>query len=218
MNWSHLERRLFGDISCAAAVKAYDNAQWKTEESDLHHPPLDVNLLFVPGISLKNYSPVSKVNPKGEIELAKTNTYSDLPDIDDLFSYGVFNKIAYLQLYANRLMPVLRYANEKAKASGQKAVITLQSIGCGEKSFALREKWIFHQMLRSLLLANIDELTHINTLYYDSYIMDAFNDGLRSIRGNKNELRLLTGAKPCPGFKVTHSYVHQKTMHLIMIN
>ena len=76
--------------------------------------PLLATLLFIPGALLRN------------------GTGNVPADWDEVTRNGQIDPIAYQTLYERRLLPLLIYANDHAKAECKTALVTIPGLGCGQ--------------------------------------------------------------------------------------
>jgi hypothetical protein len=150
-DWNQQELSILGDIGVATSVKIFDNGR--------HHQPLvhpqafEGLLLFTPGALLRG----GIKQPADWAELVNANNRIDFQ--------------AYLGLYERRLLPLLLYTNQYAKEKGQKALVTIPGLGCGQ--FAGVFKGLLGELLKETLCAILERhaaaLTHIAAFYYDPY-------------------------------------------------
>lgn len=150
-DWNQQELSILGDVGIAVPVHVFDDGRHVNPA--VHHPPLQAELLFIPGA------------------LLRSNGTGDPADWKEAVSSGSINVEAYYQLYKRRLLPLLKYADSQAYRSGRKALITMPGLGCGQ--FAGRFQGtlgvLFGLVLRRLLVEQGDTLPNIKAVYYDPY-------------------------------------------------
>lgn len=150
-DWNLTELGILGDISIAVPVTIFDNGQHRNPL--IHTTPFQGELLYTPGALLRNDAGCEPA------DWAAVTEHS-------LLDYG-----KYYALYERRLLPVLKYANEKANQANKKAFITIPGLGCG--MFAGRFQGALGEYLKralvDLLTKYAAELAHIKAVYYDPY-------------------------------------------------
>jgi hypothetical protein len=181
--WNEEEFALLGDIGCAVPVQIFDQGRWKDlTEDEIHTEPFFGTLLFVPGALLAK-SPARSQDEASRIRTDRAKVINENNGIP------IFNKEAYYQLYENRLLPSLLYANSIAANKGKKAFITIPGMGCGVFSGEFDDIAAeFKAILEKLLEKHADKLGHIQAVYFDP------NDKLANERkqlGNSHKIELL---------------------------
>ncbi|MEY3879721.1 MAG: hypothetical protein RIQ94_516 [Pseudomonadota bacterium] len=150
-DWNHTELSILGDIGVAAGVQVYDNG--KHINPDAHKTPFPATLLFIPGALLRN------------------DTNNTPADWDEVIKDNQIDSPAYQALYERRLLPLLIYANNQAKAEGKTAFITLPGLGCGQFAgrFIGRMGTYLKDAIIALLQKQTAHLPHLRAVYFDPY-------------------------------------------------
>jgi hypothetical protein len=149
-DWTMEELQILGDIGVAVPVTIFDNG--KHTDPDVHDPPLDGTLLFVPGALLRarrGRTPVDRhVVKDGEIDLER-----------------------YTALYERRLVPLLRYASDQAQRQGREAVVTVPGLGCGQFAGTFRGTVgrYLGAAIGEILRRNAELLAGIRMVWFDPY-------------------------------------------------
>ena len=151
-DWNQKELSILGDISIAVPVTIYDNG--RHSNPDVHDPPFQGTLLFVPGALL--------ANGRGADPAA---------DWEKMTEGGQIDPEGYYRLYERRLLPPLLYANDKVEEMGRSALITLPGIGCGFFSGPFHHQLgeELKRVLIRLLKTHVERLPHIKAVYFDPY-------------------------------------------------
>jgi hypothetical protein len=150
-DWSRLELTLLGDISIAVPVVIYDDG--RHAHPQIHQPPFDGTLIYVPGALLRN--------GRGQTPA----------DWEEVTLNGQINPDAYYNLYERRLLPVFLYAESLAALKGHQALITMPGLGCGQFAGKFRGR-LGAQLLDTLqrfLKSYHQNFSHIQAVYYDPY-------------------------------------------------
>lgn len=151
-DWNLTELGLLGDMAIAAPVTFFDNG--RHANPDVHHPPFNGMLLFVPGALLRN---------------GRSHTSADWQEI--VTADNQIDEDAYFRLYERRLLPSFLYVNQQMRQRGKQAFITVPGLGCG--MFAgpfqgqLGEK--LKRVLQAFVVKYAADFTHIRAVYYDPY-------------------------------------------------
>jgi hypothetical protein len=90
----------------------YDNG--KHFKPKVHTTPFSAMLLYIPGALLRN------------------GTGNVPADWHEITRDDQIDQASYKAFYERRLLPLLIYANDKAKSEGKKALITIPGLGCGQ--------------------------------------------------------------------------------------
>lgn len=160
--WNNEEFSILGNINFAAPVTIYDNGAHSSgdEKFKKHDQPFDGTLLFSPGVLL-----------------GKKQGTEDTPDKTEVFPEGKFNFDKFYNLYEQRLLPLLVYANDAAKRENRRAFLTIPAIGCGYFAGEFRGQKINNktlqtyvaEVLEELLSKHLPHLSNIQAVYYDPY-------------------------------------------------
>lgn len=150
-DWTCYELSILGDISISVPVHIYDNG--------LHVNPLvyrqtlKAHLIYTPGALLRN-------------DLTKI-----VPDLEEVITDNQIDIFKYSNLYKRRLLAPLIHINTLMEECGQKAVITIPGLGCGQ--FAGRFAGILGPYLQDviyqILKENYNKFLNIKTVYFDPY-------------------------------------------------
>ncbi|KTC76978.1 hypothetical protein [Legionella brunensis] len=174
-NWSSTEIALLGDISCSIPTTIYDNGAWSFPK--IYEPPFAATLIYVPGALLRAV---------GEAK----------PDLDEVTKKGKLDPEAFYRLYERRILPGLLAANENAKITGKKLLVTLPGIGCGQFAgkYGSEIHAQFQTVIERLLTEHGKELSQIQAVWYDNYNKE---ESTKSINDIDLLVRPLTkGGKP----------------------
>ncbi len=165
-DWNLTELGLLGDIAIAAPVTIFDNG--RHANPDVHNPPFNGMLLFVPGALLRN-GHFDKLNSVEPLNASCSHTPADWHEVVN--ADGQIDQEAYYRLYERRLLPSFLYANEQIGQQGQQALITVPGLGCG--MFAGPFQGQLGEMLKQTLHRILNEhghrFSHIKAIYYDPY-------------------------------------------------
>ncbi|XP_031623493.1 uncharacterized protein LOC116340895 isoform X1 [Contarinia nasturtii] len=147
-DWNELELQILGDLGIAMNVEIYDNGVWSPRNSSFctHNPPLNGTLLFIPGALLEQVS----------------------PDLKEVTSGNNIDQDKYNRLIERRLMPLLYYANEKAKQENVRALITCPAVGCGAFAGRFRGQMGEHlnQALQYILTKHAHNFDNIACVFF----------------------------------------------------
>lgn len=156
-DWNNQELSILGDIDVTMTATIYDNGIWSPRSHDfkVHTPPFEGHLMFAIGALLETSG--SFISPD-YLEIVDQNT-------------NTIKQASYNSLIERRLLPVLTYANEKAKKDGNSAFVIIPGIGCGVFAGIFRNNMAFylHRALESLLERHGQNLSNISCVYFDSY-------------------------------------------------
>ena len=111
-DWNQIELSILGDMGVATRVEVYDDG--KHFNPKVHKIPFTATLLYIPGALLRN------------------GTGNKPADWDEVTRNGQIDSTAYQALYERRLLPLLIYANDHAKAQAKTALVTIPGLGCGQ--------------------------------------------------------------------------------------
>ncbi len=111
-DWNPEELSILGDVGIAVPVTVYDNG--RHAEPEVHETPFAAHLLYVPGALLAN------------------GCGRPPADWDEVTRDGVLDPEGYRRLYERRLLPLFRFANDRAAAKGTKTFLTVPGLGCGQ--------------------------------------------------------------------------------------
>ena len=150
-DWNLVELGLLGDISVAVPVTVFDNGSHTAPTP--HDPPFPATLVFTPGALLQNGRGCT---PADWTEVAAAD--------------GSLNAEGYYQLYRRRLLPVLRFINERA-GRPRSALITLPGLGCGQFAGPFQGRLGGHlqAVLERLLAEEGAGLPNLAAVYFDPY-------------------------------------------------
>jgi len=150
-DWNQIELSILGDIGVATRVLVYDDG--KHFHPQVHKTPFTATLLYIPGALLRN------------------GTGNVPADWDEVTGNGQVDPIAYQALYERRLLPLLIYANNQAKAEGRKALITIPGLGCGQFAgpFIGKMGAYLKDAIVALLQKQAAQLPHIKAVYFDPF-------------------------------------------------
>ena len=150
-DWNLVELGLLGDISVAVPVTVFDNGSHTAPTP--HDPPFPATLVFTPGALLQNGRGCT---PADWTEVAAAD--------------GSLNAEGYYQLYRRRLLPVLRFINERADRP-RSALITLPGLGCGQFAGPFQGRLGVHlqAVLERLLAEEGAGLQNLAAVYFDPY-------------------------------------------------
>src|SRR5688572_10350116 len=104
-DWNLTELRLLRDVSVAVPVTVFDDGNHRAPTA--HRPPFTGTLVFTPGALLRN---------------GQRCVPADWPEVTA--NEGRFSEEGYYALYRRRLLPVLRYINQRA-ATPRSAFVTV---------------------------------------------------------------------------------------------
>ncbi|WP_432744228.1 hypothetical protein ABXJ76_03765 [Methylobacter sp. G7] len=150
-DWNQTELSILGDIGVATRVQVYDDG--KHFNPKVHATPFLATLLYIPGALLRN------------------GTGNVPADWDEVTWDGQIDPTAYQALYERRLLPLLIYANDQAKAEGRKALITIPGLGCGQFAgpFIGRMGTYLKDAIVALLQKHTAHLACVGAVYYDPF-------------------------------------------------
>ena len=150
-DWNQTELSILGDIGVATCVQVYDDG--KHSNPEVHKTPFPATLLFISGALLRN------------------GTGNVPADWDEVTRDGQIEQIAYQALYERRLLPLLIYANNNAKAEGRKALVTIPGLGCGQFAGAFIGKMgaYLKEAMVALLQRHAVRLPCVKAVYYDPF-------------------------------------------------
>ncbi|MGS2721528.1 hypothetical protein [Paraglaciecola aestuariivivens] len=150
-DWQPIELSILGNISMATQVAVYDNGLHSTPK--LHARPFQALLIYTPGALLRN--------DMGFIPA----------DWNQVVSQNQLSLTALYNLYENRLLPCLRYANDMAVAQGQHTLVTIPGIGCGQFAGKFKGQLgaALEQVLIQLITKHLKDLPAIKAIYYDPF-------------------------------------------------
>lgn len=147
--WNQEELSILGDVNITVPSKIYDNSVHNGRGIKVHNPPLDGELLFVPGaLLIKDQQFIT-------------------PDRLELLIGGEIDDEKFYQLYERRLLPSLIYANDKAGVGG--ALVTMPGMGCGNFAgeFIGKLEAKFQRALERLLETHKEKFGNIKGLVFD---------------------------------------------------
>lgn len=151
--WTQKEIEILSGMSIMyPKVTIYDDGDHDSRKIQVHKPPFEGGLLFVPSASL---------NHEWSLDYQKVVNQDT----------GKIDQTQFTRLYEQRIWPALLYANHVAKQNGKKAFITMPDLGCG--AFAgrfTRVRLCLANAVRTILLKYADKLTYVAALYYDPYL------------------------------------------------
>ena len=150
-DWSRIELSLLGDISIAVPVVIYDDG--RHTHPQVHQPPFQGTLVYVPGALLRN-------------------GHGQTPaDWDEVTLNRQINPDAYYDLYERRLLPVFLYVDRVAASKSQQALITIPGLGCGQFAgpFQGQLGTQFQVVLHKFLEKHHQDFPNIKTVYHDPY-------------------------------------------------
>ncbi|MDD5461515.1 MAG: hypothetical protein PHG00_07765 [Methylococcales bacterium] len=150
-DWNQIELSILGDIGVATHVEVYDDG--KHFNPKVHKTPFTAMLLFIPGALLRN------------------GTGNVPADWGEVTRNGQIDPIAYQALYERRLLPLLLYANDQAKAEARKALITMPGLGCGQFAgpFIGRMGAYLKDAFIALLQKHAARLSYVKAVYFDPF-------------------------------------------------
>ena len=150
LDWNLTELSILGDLGIAVPVTIFDNGQHHCP--DVHGIPFEGTLLYIPGALL--------------------NSYAETPaDWSEVTLNNRINQEAYTRLYERRLLPLLKYANEKAKENNTKAFVTIPGLGCGQFAGPFRGDLglSLKIALKEIITLHSSDLECIQAIYFDPY-------------------------------------------------
>ena len=150
-DWSLTELGLLGDISVAVPVTIFDDGNHRTPTQ--HIPAFPGMLVFTPGALLRN----GQGQPPADWHEAVARD-------------GHFSPEGYYALYRRRLLPVLRYINDRAR-NPRSALLTVPGLGCGQFAGPFRGQLgaQLQAVLQRLLTEHGGSLPNLKTVYFDPY-------------------------------------------------
>lgn len=151
-DWTYEELKILGNIGFSCSVAVYDDGAHRAPK--VHAIPFNAHLLFTPGALLRNDQGERPV----DIDIVNAKTRS-------------IDEYAYYLLNERRLLPMLMHANFLAEKAGQKALVTIPGIGCGQ--FAGNFKGAMGRHLENAMNQLFENhghyLTNIQAVYYDPF-------------------------------------------------
>jgi ADP-ribosylglycohydrolase len=149
-DWTQEELRLLGDVAVAIPASVFDNGLHRGPS--VHSQPMETTLLFVPGALLR-------------ADRGRT------PADNEVVADGRIDMDRYVALYERRLLPSLVWASADATRRGQKALITVPGLGCGQFAGPFRGSLGVRlaEALRRILARHVDRLAGIRAVWYDPY-------------------------------------------------
>lgn len=178
-DWTADELSILGDVSCVVPVTVYDNG--RHHDPDVHDPPFDAHLLFVPGALLRSgYGNVT-------------------PDMLEVAPEGRLDREAYYRLYERRLVPVFSEIDRIAAEMGVKAVVTVPGLGCGQFAgrFQGRLGTELGRVLHRLLVEHGGRWPSIRLVHFDPY-SEGDNETWRIDDDTTYRIRPLTKGRGVP--------------------
>ena len=150
-DWNNFELSILGNILAAVPVRVFDDGLH--EKPLVFKNPFEATLIYVPGALLRN----DKGRPPADWE----NTTRE----------GKIHAPGYYHLYEQRLLPALLYASRQAVEKGNKALVTIPGIGCGQFAgqFKGRLGELLGYVIGNLLVRYHTYLPGIRAVYYDPY-------------------------------------------------
>ncbi|KAG7343453.1 hypothetical protein IV203_021398 [Nitzschia inconspicua] len=156
-DWSPMELEILGDVSIAVPVTIFDDGKHYYSDAQVHEPPFEGTLLYVPGALL-------------------TNGHGEIPcDLSRIKSRDGHNRSIDPDLlnafYERRILPCLLYANQVCKDKSKKAFITIPGLGCGQFAGSFRGQMgkLLQDAMEHILTKHGEQLDSIQALYYDPY-------------------------------------------------
>lgn len=167
-DWTKEELSILGDISMATdEVDVYDNG--RHTDPWVYAKPIKGTLLFTPGALLaarRGFRPADMdvVYRVGGLPL-------DEAGVPDQTLLGEIDQCALTELYRRRLVPVLRYASAQANRYGQRAVVTIPGLGCGQFAGDFRGRMapFLLTALKGVLEEYHTRLSGIELIHFDPY-------------------------------------------------
>jgi len=150
-DWSLTELGLLGDVSVAAPVTVFDDGNHSAPTP--HADTFSGTLIFTPGALLRN---------------GRGHTPADWNEATA--SDGQLSTEGYYSLYLRRLLPVLRYINDRAHKP-RSGLLTLPGLGCGQFAGPFRGKLgaRLQAVLQRLLTEHGASFPNIKAVYFDPY-------------------------------------------------
>ncbi len=150
-DWNLIELGLLGDISIAVPATIFDDGQHQSPTP--HTPPFLGMLIFTPGALLRN---------------GRGQTPADWNEAT--VADGKLSDEGYYNLYRRRLLPVLRYLNQRA-ARPRSAFVTVPGLGCGQFAGKFRGQLgaRLQAVLQSLLTEHGASFPNLKAVYFDPY-------------------------------------------------
>lgn len=155
-DWSVEDARILGDVNIVTPVQIFDNGAWTGPT--VHEKPFLGYLMFTPGALLTQDCNV------------------DRPRV---FRFGAFSEEEYYELNVQRLLPLLRFANDECAARKTKGIITVPGIGCGCFAGNLQSTTInnyFNNSLKRILKNFSAQLPNISLVYFAEHADDQKNN------------------------------------------
>ncbi|MFM7180514.1 MAG: hypothetical protein ACKO2G_03495 [Verrucomicrobiales bacterium] len=151
-DWTQEELRLLGDVSVAVDTTIFDDGRHHSPR--VHERRFGGMLVFTPGALLRG----NGISPP-----------CDLAEVTD--SAGNLDEDAFTGLYLRRLSPVFDFIHHRALAFGQRALVTMPGLGCGQFAgrFAGRLGAMLGRALHHILLVNAAKWPGLGAVYYDPY-------------------------------------------------
>jgi hypothetical protein len=151
-DWNLTELGLLGDISVAMDVTIFDDG--RHNDPEVHAEPFEGGLVFVPGALLRSGGP------------GKPADWDEVVDVQ-----GQIDHDAYDALYARRLLPGFRWIEKRAQECGQRAMVIVPGLGCGQFAGPFQGRLGVHleRALRGFLDQHGSEFNHIQTVMFGTY-------------------------------------------------
>lgn len=150
-DWNLTELGLLGDVSVAVPATIFDDGNHRAPTP--HDPPFPGVLVFTPGALLRN---------------GHGHTPADWNDVTT--GDGQLSAEGFYGLYRRRLLPVLRYINDRA-GTPRSALVTVPGIGGGQFAgpFHGHLGSRVQQVLERLLTEYGGSLPNLRCVYFDPY-------------------------------------------------
>ena len=150
-DWNLHELSILGNTLAAVPVKVFDNGQH--QNPFIFDQPFDATLIYLPGALLRNDMGLEPADWK-------------LTTRD-----GKLHAPGYYYLYKTRLLPAFFYANQQAGKKGNKALITIPGLGCGQFAGKFKGQLgkLLGDVIGNLLVRYQAFLPNIRAVYYDPF-------------------------------------------------
>lgn len=151
-DWTREELRLLGDVSVSVDATIFDDG--RHHSPIVHESPFPGTLIFTPGALLRSNGMAPPC---------------DLDEITD--ATGELDEDAFATLYLRRLGPVFEFIHRRALATGQRALVTMPGLGCGQFAgkFAGRLGALLGRAVHHILAENAAQWSGLAVVYYDPY-------------------------------------------------
>ncbi len=151
-DWNLTELGILGDISIAVPVTIFDNGLHTNPLP--HTEPFAGTLVFTPGALLRN----GRGQPPTD--------WAEVTTTD-----GALDPEAFFRLYERRLLPVFQHVNTYVAANGNRALITIPGLGCGQFAGPFRGLLgaELQTVLDRILTTHGASYPHIKVIYYDPF-------------------------------------------------